>query len=105
MTILALDIISVVGMALVICILFLCFYINFYNELRREIIFRSGTRSSRISPELLHTISIVIRERQARHERMMMLQREVEMTEFNKKYDNVVVIINPGNVPSLGTYE
>ena len=105
MTIVNIDAIGGIVLGISFFLVLLCLYINFYEEFRREIMFRSGRRSSRISPELLHTISIVIRERQMRQERMMMALREVEMTEINKKYENVVVIINPNNVPSLGTHE
>jgi hypothetical protein len=105
------DDISAIGIIILAISFFsvlLCLYINFYEEVRRELLFRSGIRSSRISPELLHTISLVIRARQTRQQRMSVereLESGIEMTQINKKYENAIVIINPGGWPSLGTYE
>ena len=63
------NVIGFIVLAISFFLFLLCLYINFYEEVRRELLFRSGRRRSRISPELLHTISLVIRERQRRQER------------------------------------
>lgn len=108
MTITNIDAIGIIVMGISFFLVLLCLYINFYEEVRRELLFRSGIRSSRISPEFLHTISLVIRARQERQQRMSMgreLESGIEMTQINKKYANAIVIINPGGTPSLGTYE